>query len=261
MPTWNHLWFVAYLWVYTLVLFIMVWLAPRFIPGLRHAAERGLAGLGVLFWPIAWLAAARMGLAARFPQNHALVGDWYNHANYFVVFLLGFALAGTHAPWEALQRFRWHTLGAAILGWSSLCAYFGLYSADTAVPPEALRMFMRALYGAQQWLAIAAVLGFAQRHLMRDNAARRYLTAAIFPVYILHQTVIIVLAHALQPAGMAPPVEGLLLVATTGAACFLAYEVIRRVRLLQPLFGVGREARVRDGASAAQELRAPAGSF
>jgi len=261
MPTWNHLWFVAYLWVYTLVLFTIVWMAPRIIPALRQAAERGLAGLGVLFWPIALLAAARVGLAARFPQNHALVGDWYNHANYFGVFLLGFALAGTQAPWDALQRFRWHTLGAAILGWSSLCTYFGIYSADTAVPPETLRMFMRAVYGAQQWLAIAAVLGFARSHLMRDNAARRYLTAAIFPVYILHQTVIIVLAHALQPADMAPPVEGLLLVATTTAGCFMAYEVIRRVGILQPLFGVGREANVHAGASAADELRAPAGTF
>jgi peptidoglycan/LPS O-acetylase OafA/YrhL len=261
MPTWNHLWFVAYLWVYTLVLFILVWLAPRIIPWLKQQAERRLAGLGVLLWPIALLAAARIGLAARFPSNHALVGDWYNHASYFPVFLLGFALAGTRAPWEALQRYRWHTLGAAILGWSSLCTYFGIYAADTAVPPEALRVLMRGAYGAEQWLAIAAALGFAHRHLMRDNAARRYLTAAIFPVYILHQTVIIVLAHALQPANMAPPVEGLLLVATTAAACFMAYEVIRRVRPLQPLFGVGREANVRDSSGISDPLRTPAGSF
>jgi surface polysaccharide O-acyltransferase-like enzyme len=261
MPTWNHLWFVAYLWVYTGVLFIIVRLAPRTIPWLKGRAECGLAGFGVLIWPVALLAAARIGLAARFPQNHALVGDWYNHASYFAVFLLGFALAGTHAPWQALQRFRWHALGAAILGWSALCSYFGFYSAETDVPPEALRIFMRGLYGAQQWMAIAAILGFAHRHLMRDNAARRYLTAAIFPVYILHQTVIIVLAHALQPAHLAPPVEGLLLVMTTAAACFMAYELIRRVRPLQPLFGVGREANVRIGSRAADGLRAPAGSF
>jgi glucan biosynthesis protein C len=261
MPTWNHLWFVAYLWVYTLVLFIIVWLAPRTIPWLKGQAERGLKGFGILIWPIAVLAAARIGLAGRFPQNHALVGDWYNHASYFSVFLLGFALAGTHAPWEALQRFRWHSLGVAILGWSALCAYFGIYSADTAVPPEALRMIMRGVYGAQQWMAIAAILGFAHRHLMRDNAARRYLTAAIFPVYILHQTVIIVLAHALQPAHLAPAVEGLLLVMTTAAACFLGYEVIRRIRPLQPLFGAGREANLRNGSAAADGLRAPAGSF
>jgi surface polysaccharide O-acyltransferase-like enzyme len=261
MPTWNHLWFVAYLWVYTAVLFILVSLAPRIIPVLRHTAERGLAGLGVILWPVVLLAAARIALVERFPQNHALVGDWYSHANYFTVFLLGFALAGTQAPWEALQRFRWHSLGVSILGWSSLCTYFGIYSADTAVPPETLRIFMRVVYGAEQWLAIAAVLGFARRHWMRDNAARRYLTAAIFPVYILHQTVIIVLAHILQPVDMAPPVEGLLLIATTAAACFLGYEVIRRIPLLRPLFGVGRDARICCDSRAAEELHSPIGTL
>ena len=261
MPTWNHLWFVAYLWIYTLVLFVAVWLVPRSIPWLRDRAEHSLGGLGVLIWPVAFLAAARIGLVARFPQNHALVGDWYNHASYFAVFLLGFALAGTHGPWAALQRYRWYSLGAAILGWSSLCAYVGIFAAAPAVPAEALRVFMRGVYGAQQWLAIAAVLGFAHRHLMRDNPARRYLTAAIFPVYILHQSVIIVLAHALQAANLAPPVEALLLVMTTAAACFLAYELIRRVRPLQPLFGVGREARVPSAATSADGLRAPAASL
>jgi len=261
LPTWNHLWFVAYLWVYTLALFMLVSVTPRAIPWLRRRAERDLAGLGVIIWPIAFLAAACIGLAPRFPQNRALVGDWYSHANYFGVFLLGFALAGTSSPWKALQSFRWHTLGGALLGWSLLCTYHGVYTAAAAPPPKILILVMRAVYGAEQWLGIAAMLGFAQRHWMRDSAARRYLNAAIFPVYILHQTVIIVLAHTLQPANLAPPVEGFLLVTTTTASCFLAYDLIRRVRLLQPLFGVGREATVRDIFVAQEESGATAGSF
>jgi surface polysaccharide O-acyltransferase-like enzyme len=260
MPTWNHLWFVAYLWVYTFVLFIGVSLAPRVVPWARQAAERIFAGLGILLWPIALLAAVRIALVTHFPQTHALVGDWYNHASYFAVFVLGFALAGTHAPWTALQRSRWHALGLSVLGWAALCVYYGIYSGDVD-PPQALRLFMRGVYSAQAWLAIAAVLGFAHRHLMRDNAARRYLTAAIFPVYILHQTVIIVVAHALQPADIAPPVEAFLLVLTTTAACFLGYELIRRIRPLQPLFGAGREVSVGASGRTAERIHAPAGSF
>jgi glucans biosynthesis protein C len=76
--------------------------------------------------------------------------------------------------------------------------------------------------------------------LMHDNPARRYLTTAIFPVYILHQTVIVMMAHALKPSHLYPPVEGVLLVLATVAACFLGYEALRRVRLLRPLFGLER---------------------
>jgi glucan biosynthesis protein C len=85
-------------------------------------------------------------------------------------------------------------------------------------------------------------VGFAHRHLTRDSAARRYLTSAIFPVYILHQTVIVVVAHALKPSHLYPPIEGVLLVLVTAATCFLSYELIRRVRLLRPLFGLERDA-------------------
>jgi glucans biosynthesis protein C len=240
MPTWNHLWFVAYLWVYTLVLYLALRIAPPLGPWLRRLAERRLSGVGILLWPLAYLCAIRLGLAARFPANHALSGDWYNHAMYFGVFLLGFSLAGARAAWATLERARWLTLSLAVLGWAFLAAYIGAYSDDAAIPPMALRLFSRAVYGAEQWLAIAAVVGFAHRHLTHDSAVRCYLTTAIFPVYILHQTVIVVAAHALKPSHLYPPVEGVLLVLVTVATCFLSYEAIRRLAWLRPLFGLER---------------------
>ena len=116
----------------------------------------------------------------------------------------------------------------------------------------------RLLYGSLQWLALAAVLGFARRHLNHDGPARRYLTAAIFPVYILHQTVIVIFAHALKPAHFAPPVEAVVLVLGCAAACFLGVEVIRRVGFLKPLFGYSDPAvRAPVGAAGAARRRAP----
>jgi surface polysaccharide O-acyltransferase-like enzyme len=245
LPTWNHLWFVAYLWVYTVVLYAVVRLAPQVTPALRRFAERRFAGIGVLLWPLVYLCSIRMVLSPRFPANHALAGDWYNHALYFGIFVLGYTLAGTRSAWPALERLRWPSLGVAVLAWAVLCGYLGAYSDPNDSPSESLMNVMRSVYGVEQWLSIAAVLGFASRHLRRDNPARRYLTTAIFPVYILHQTVIIVAAHALKPADLYPPVEALMLVLVTIAVCFLSYEVIRRIPLMRPLFGLGREAKER----------------
>ncbi len=239
LPTWNHLWFVAYLWVYTAVLYIGIRAMPASVTWLRTVIDEKLSGAGVLVWPILFSAVARIALISTYPPNHALVADWYNHATYGMTFLLGFALAGAHEPWIALERRRWPALGLAILGWVFVAAYIGYYDADLApTPPHLLVLLQRVVYGAEQWLAIAAVLGFARRHLGHDNAARRYLTTAIFPVYILHQTVIVVVAHCLQPARLVPAVEGPLLVMITAAACFLGYEIIRRVGILRPLFGL-----------------------
>jgi hypothetical protein len=237
VPTWNHLWFVAYLWVYTVLLYAVVRVWPAGLARLRALADRRLGGWGAVLLPIAWLSGARIALGG-FASTHALVDDWYNHAVYLFVFVLGFALAGTRAPWAAFERARWHALGFALLGWAALIAYMGLYT--NGPPPDFVRFPMRVLYAAEQWLAIVAVLGFARRHLNRDNAARRYLTTAIFPFYILHQTVIVVAAHALKPVDLPPATEGALLVLVTAATCLLGYEAIRRAGVLRPLFGLAR---------------------
>ena len=237
LPTWNHLWFVIYLWVYTLLLYVGIRLAPRMVPGLRRVADKAFAGGGAVVWPIVYLVIVRVTLASRFPTTDALVNDWCNHALYGALFLLGFTLAGTTAPWIALERARWHALGAAVLGWAFLCANLGMWESHVHPMPTVFAV-REIVYGAVQWLAIVAILGFARRHLNHDSPARRYLTSAIFPVYILHQTVIVVCAHALKPAALQPGVEGMLLVLVTASASFLGYEAIRRVALLRPLFGL-----------------------
>jgi hypothetical protein len=156
------------------------------------------------------------------------------------VFVLGFTLAGTRAPWEAIERLRWHAFGFAVLGWVFLCVWEALSSSGALTVTVALRRVWQVVFSAQMWLVIVAILGFARRHLNRDNAARRYLTTAIFPVYILHQTVIVVTAHALQPAQLDPVLEATVLVLVTGALCFLGYEAIRRLTYFRPLFGLAR---------------------
>lgn len=236
VPTWNHLWFVAYLWAYTVLLCAFARLAPRTVAWLRAQAEQRLAGLALILAPIVYLAAARWLLALKFGSTHALIDDWYNHAVYAAVFLFGFVLAGTRAPWAAFERWRWQALGLAVLGWGFFCVYEGLDEVMTV--SYAARRVWQVVFGIQQWVCIVAVLGFARRHWNHDNAARRYLTAAIFPVYILHQTVIVVAAHALKPVQLPPLLEGPLLVIGTVAICFLTYEVIRRMRWLRPLFGL-----------------------
>jgi glucan biosynthesis protein C len=80
--------------------------------------------------------------------------------------------------------------------------------------------------------------------LVRDSPRAR---PAIFPVYILHQTIIIVVAHTLKPSDLYPPLEGVLLVLVTAAISFLRYEVIRRMPFLRPLFGLERETQLAAG--------------
>jgi glucans biosynthesis protein C len=201
--------------------------------------ERRLSGPGVVLWPVVWLAVARVLLVERFESTHALVDDWYNHAQYLPIFLLGALVASRNSVWDAMQRMRWVCAGLAIAGYIFIVWYF--YASgygDDDLPPDALRMLQRAVWALLQWTAIAAILGFVRGIAFRDGAALRYLREAVFPIYILHQTVIVILAHNAQPLDLPPVVEGPLLVMATFGLCFLGFEIVRRARWLRPLFGL-----------------------
>ncbi|MCC2955733.1 acyltransferase family protein [Massilia sp. IC2-477] len=238
LPTWNHLWFVAYLWIYTMLLGgLVAALGPRFD---AVAARIGgwLTGWRIVALPAAVLAIARVALVEHFPTNHAVVGDWYNHAMSFIPFLLGALVARVPGFWARLVPLRWHALGIAAIGWALLVMWIAAYEVVAPTVMASLRPFVFAMYALQAWCALVAACGFAARHLDRDGAARRYLNEAIFPVYILHQTLIVTMAHAMQPLRIGPGLEAVLLVLLTLTLSFGIFEVVRRVALLRPLFGL-----------------------
>jgi hypothetical protein len=239
LPTWNHLWFVAYLWVYTMALGLVV----MAVPGIAGWIERWLApllsGALLLVVPSLLFAVFRLTLLPHFPSTHALFGDWYNHALFAGVFVLGFLLAHAASFWDAIERQRWIALALAVALFLSWIALRGVR--DGGLP---LRLYANFAYGFYQWLCIVAVLGFARRWLTKDSAARRYLTDAIFPYYIVHQTAIIMIAHGLRGSGLSAGVEAAVIVGGTAATCIVTFEIVRRIGWLRPLFGLKPETPV-----------------
>jgi len=243
LPTWNHLWFVTYLWVYTMVALLALRLAPRDLLDRWSRQLERVGGPWLLLIPAAVLAIARIALRDRFPETHALVGDWYNHAQYFPVFVAGLLLARTTAPWESLRRARFVNAGIALVAYASLLAYYASFN-DSHPPPDLLRMAARVAFALFCWAAIVAILGFARAIAPGDSAARRYLTEAIFPFYIIHQTAIVAFAHWLAPWKLPLLIEGALLIGATVVCSVGGFEIVRRVSWLRPLFGLKRETAV-----------------
>ena len=252
IPTWNHLWFVAYLLVYTL---IAAAIAPW---GAVHPREsKPLSALASTAWlvgPWLWLWWLRATLFPRYGSNHAMVADGYNHALYFSMFCFGLALVRRPQLWQAIDRLRWPALAFAVLG-GAVFISLSLGAWQALPPGDWQRAFGSAAREAQSWGAVLAALGFGQRHLNRDHPARAYLVDAVFAYYIVHQTALIALAAWLRPWQLGGALEATLVVAGTVLACGVTAEVARRVGWLRPLFGF--RPRVAGGGGGAGAVNPP----
>ncbi len=237
-PTWNHMWFVAYLLFYSLMLAAILLVWKKAGEGIQAGAERLLKGVGLFAWPIVFLAMLRATLYAKYGETHALVGDHYVHAVSFSAFLLGFGLAKSELLRERLIAVRWPALFLALAAWAAWSVYVWTYRHDTPVPSEPLKLVMRFVFATDTWCAIVAILGFGAKHLNRGGPVLRYLTLGVFPFYLVHQTLTVVMAHHLAKLGLPQGLEGAILVAGTFAGCFATYEIVRRIPYVRILFGL-----------------------
>lgn len=236
-PTWNHLWFVVYLLAYTLVLAAGC-AAWRQIPRLCDSIARMGANLAGILVPALWFVGVRTLLQSRYPETHAFVGDWTVHAQSAFAFVLGYAVAKQGDWWSALEQRRWLLLGLALAALTSYAGTLALLIAGM-VPGGPALVIMSWSFGFAQWLPVAAILAFGSVHLRGvDRPVRSYLTHAVFPFYIVHQTIIIWVAHALRPRSLWLPIEAALILIATIIGCIATYEIARRVKILRPLFGL-----------------------
>ena len=233
--TWNHLWYLAYLWVYCLVL---VALLPLLGSGPGRRAQAWLGGLrGWRLWllPALPLVACMTLLLPRFESTNDLISDWFQHAQFFTVFLYGYLLARSAGFWAELVRLR-RPLGAAAIAMG--LAYVLLLKSGLEFEGVAL-VSVRVLRGFVVWTTLLAILAWGKHALDRPFRWLPYATEAVLPWYILHQSATVLIAYWLVPLRLGPWLEASAVVLGTIATCLLVHEtLVRRTPWLRPLFGL-----------------------
>ncbi len=241
--TWNHLWYLAYLWVYTGMLVVLQPLLRSRLGQGFGAMLANLRGITLIFAPVAVFALYNLTLLPRFEATNDLLNDWFQHAQYFTVFLLGFWLARSDTFWAEVLRLRWWLTGAALVVFAIYVPL--IYWMPDENPPELPLAIARVLRAVYMWLALLAVMGQGHRYLNRPFRWLPYATEAVFPWYVLHQTLIVVIAYWLVPLQLGPVLEPTLVIVGTVGGCLLLHEyVIRRIALLRPLFGLKWRSRL-----------------
>lgn len=223
--SWHHLWFIVYLYVYVLLLApLLVWW--------RHGVPTPRPGYWLYLLAVP-LGINEMLLKHAFPETHSLVSDWYTFIHYLLLTLYGFALASSPGAWDWLAAHRRLSLASGLVVIVGVLAGFesGVIAHDGVADALLANVFT--------WLWVMVFLGYGRAHLEFSNRLLTWAREASYPVYILHQTVIVGLAFFIVRQPWQPWTKyGAILVATI-MICVPVYEVlVRRIALLRFAFGM-----------------------
>ena len=238
MPTWQHLWFVVYLFAYTVALVALHAALPETIRSrIVSMAGRVLGGVAGLFLlPVCWIVLRHAVLFPGHEDTHGLFDDGPAHFIFFAAFLFGILVFHSDRLWGAIRKsWRLAAIIAAVATVAMLGEVWWLTGREWSFHQEGVFTVLRAV---QSWLVIIALLGIADRFWNRDARWRSVLTEAVFPFYIVHQTITVVLIWYLRPLAMPLPVAFAVTMGATALGCWLFYYVGRQVPMLRFLIGL-----------------------
>ena len=216
--TWAHMWFVAYLVVMCFVCYPVFRLLtlPVAKPVTDWFERTAKSDWIYLFFLLPLV--LNLALSPFFPrQTNALVNDGAWFAAWASWFGLGFLVAKHHAAVIGAIVARRHVSALMSL---TAAAYLYVYSwmdvggrfigdYDQMTPLFKLLLFALA------WSTILAAVGYAALHLNRGSKALTWLNRKIFPLYIVHQTVVVAALFYVLPLGRGVWTEYLLVLAAT----------------------------------------------
>ncbi|MEP4892035.1 MAG: acyltransferase family protein [Aliiglaciecola sp.] len=236
--TWNHLWFLPYLWIYSLIVLafrplLAKIISARFFQNIPFpvAFISIVAGLLLIY----------LTLRLDYPTTHDLTNDWYNHAKSFFIFVFGYIFAQQIGWWNKVVSKRRGFLCLAILGYGFIVA--DRNGAFTWLAEQyQSSLLVRGIYGTifivNLWAWIFSLVGYAGQYLNRPANVITYANGAVLPWYMFHQTLIVVIAWYIKPYMLPTLFDFLIILLGTTLGCVIGYELVKRTVITRWLFGL-----------------------
>jgi len=231
-PDPGHLWFLAYIFIYVILLSPVFYYIKRNKDGTIvrwfNNLLRNPLGLFLIMAP--FIVEAVLVNPVTY-EMYAMT--WHGFLLGLLAFFFGFCfvLSG-NTFWQTILAWRWLFLSIALIFFITRLIAFQL-----KVPN-----FLMAIE-SNMW--IFAIFGFAHKYLNHSSKTLRYLSQGAYPIYIIHMIFLYLGSVLIFPLDIPASVKFILVVAFTGIGCFVLYElVIKKASFLRPLFGLKKTKEV-----------------
>ena len=233
--SWHHLWFLPYLLVFSWIL------APLFVYIRKHDTlfiawvKRKIQNPWGIYLFIIPLYLEESLVEPFFPITHDLIHDWFNFVSSITLFFYGFVLIATgNVFWETVSKIKNRALVLGIIGFSGQ-AIIWLFFEDGYV----IHFTEALLKVVNLWSWILVLFAYAAQYLNKPSKGLAYANRAVYPFYILHQTITVAIGYYLMNLDWGFLPKALIMLIGTFGISWLIYDlIILRIPLLHPLFGL-----------------------
>ena len=216
-----HLWFILYLFVISCAL-LPVLLSMRKRPErLRWVSRPWVMLLCVL--PIT--------LSQALPD----IGG-KNPFYYGFLFLLGAVFATSGVYIDILRRYKWPMLGGGLLSGIVYLVIAALYGWPEGW--NAAGISYAILRNVAVWLLSLGVMAVADTCLNKPSKALSYFGRASYPVYLVHQTLLVVIAYFAVRLGVSAAPQVIIIMLGSLAVSVAGFEICRHFRVTRFMLGI-----------------------
>jgi glucan biosynthesis protein C len=241
--SWHHLWFIVYLFLYDILL------APAFKWSMSERGKERLSffnklALGKRIYLLmvpSVIIYTFMNLS--FPETHDLIHDWSRHIYWIFFLLTGFTCINFPSLMDSLEKNRRTSF---LLAFASM--FIINYIRWNNIEPSDVIPNWRsdwrtyayiALFPLTAWCWIFTAIGYGKRYLNKKHSIQNYINEAVYPFYILHQTVIVIVVYYVTKSPDAVLAKFIFTFITSFAVIMFIYHLlIRPYPVTRFLFGM-----------------------
>lgn len=194
--SWHHLWFIAYLFVFSLIaLPFLLYLRSEKSLSFRNSVTKVFSSpAGILFIPGSFILITQIILRPYFPEEtHALLDDWGFFTFYFLFFVFGMLCYSSKAMWQSIGNNRKSFFVAALFSLIPFYITYFHFREIITLPwdTDTVETMFDVIAIFVSWFTVITVIAFGQHYLNRPHPWLKHFNEGLYPFYILHQTVII----------------------------------------------------------------------
>jgi peptidoglycan/LPS O-acetylase OafA/YrhL len=146
-------------------------------------------------------------------------------------FMLGFSLATNDKITENIEKYR------HIYGIITIMGIIGLLMENYFIGNQSSIVFRFAHY-LLYWMTLLAILGYGKKHLNKNTKLLNYFNKASFPVYILHQTFLVIVGYYVLKVINHGIIAYVLIMGISFILTMVTYQIISKIKVLKIMFGL-----------------------